>query len=318
MKKVFIDGKAGTTGLQLENLLSARTDVILLTLPEERRKDACARREMINTADVVFLCLPDDAAREAVSWAEHPDTVVIDASTAHRTSPGWAYGLPELSRRHRAAVAEGKRIAVPGCHASGFAALVYPLVQSGLLPPDTPLTCTSLTGYSGGGKAMIGQYETGRYPGDPLCAPRPYALGLTHKHLPEMTAVCGLAHPPHFYPVVGDIARGMLVSVPLWGCQLKKSGGAPAVWEALAAHYEGCTFVKVMQPGAPDALDGGALDPTALNGTNRLELFVFGHEAQALAVARLDNLGKGASGAAVQCMNLALGWPEETGLVPVD
>ncbi|MDR0380469.1 MAG: N-acetyl-gamma-glutamyl-phosphate reductase [Oscillospiraceae bacterium] len=314
--RVFIDGQAGTTGLQLKTRLRARPDVELLTLPANRRRDPDARQALQNSADIVFLCLPDDAARDAARLVTNPDTCVIDASTAHRTAPGWVYGLPELSSLHRAALGRAKRIAVPGCHATGFAAAVYPLIAGGLLPADTPLTCTSLTGYSGGGKALIARYETAaRTPGDALCAPRPYALTLTHKHLPEMQSVCGLIHPPHFYPVVGDMARGMLVSVPLWGHQFTRPGGARAVWELLSGHYARSRFIRVQPQGAADALEAGFLDPTALNGTNTLELFVFGHETQALVVARLDNLGKGASGAAVQCMNIARGLPEDTALI---
>ncbi len=310
---VFIDGREGTTGLQLEARLRDRDDVTLLTIDPNRRKDVNARSALIEQADVVFLCLPDVSARESVAMAP-PETRVIDASTAHRVSPGWAYGLPELSPAHRTAVAKGMRISVPGCHAGGFAALVYPLVAAGLLPADAKLSCASLTGYSGGGRSLIETYETDRRPADRLCAPRPYALGLSHKHLPEMQAVCGLIHPPHFMPVVGDMAQGMLVTVPLWGADLSVPGGARAVFETLSAHYESSRFVRVMPFGGPEQLDAGFLDPTACNGTNFMDLFVFGHETQALAVARLDNLGKGASGAAVQCMNIACGLAEDLGL----
>ena len=309
--KVFIDGRAGTTGLQLEQRLRARSDIILIDIDPIRRKDPGARKSCIEQSDVVFLCLPDVEARESAAMAPK-DTLVIDASTAHRTDPDWTYGLPELSPDHRAAAAHSRRIAVPGCHAAGFISAVYPLVANGLLPRDTRLSCTSLTGYSGGGRPLIETYETDRVPGDPLHAPRPYALGLTHKHLPEMTAVCGLTYAPHFLPVLGDMERGMLVSVPLWDAQLSRHGGAQMVWETLATHYGNSRFVKV-QPFAPE-LPGGCLDPTACNGTNRLELFVFGHETQILVTARLDNLGKGASGAAVQCMNVACGLDEGIGL----
>jgi N-acetyl-gamma-glutamyl-phosphate reductase len=257
---------------------------------------------MIGQAEVVFLCLPDEAARESARMTP-PDTLVIDASTAHRTTPGWVYGLPELSQKHREAIACAKRVANPGCHSSGFIALVYPLVAAGLIDRDAPLSCTSLTGYSGGGLAMMHEYETNRARGDRLQAPRPYALSLNHKHLPEMAAVTGLNRPPLFMPVLGDMAQGMLVSVPLFA-------PAEAVWQVLDAHYRDSHFVRVMpllNPTEP-------LDPTALNGTNDMELFVFGHEGQSLLVARLDNLGKGASGAAVQCMNIALGLDESTGL----
>ncbi len=297
--KIFIDGSAGTTGLQLENRLKNQTDVTLIRLNEENRKNDKARREAMCQADAVFFCLPDAQAKEAAAWVPK-DTLLIDASTAHRTHPDWVYGLPELSKEHAERVARSKRIAVPGCHATGFNLLVYPLIASGLLPRDTRLSCTSLTGYSGGGKAMIERYETDRRRGDALSSPRPYALGLSHKHLPEMQAVCGLTAPPLFMPVVGDIRQGMLVSVPLWREQLTRAGGAQAVWERYAEHYDGCGHVRVLSMG-DDMLDAGALDATACNDTDDAELMVFGNDTQMLLVARLDNLGKGASGAAVQC-----------------
>ncbi|MDR3206971.1 MAG: N-acetyl-gamma-glutamyl-phosphate reductase [Oscillospiraceae bacterium] len=311
--KVFIDGQAGTTGLQLEQRLRARGDVTLLAVDPARRKDPEARRAMMAQADAVFLCLPDEEARVSASLAP-ADTLVIDASTAHRTAPGWAYGLPELSEAHRAAVAASKRVALPGCHAAGFIAAVYPLVAAGLLPRDTRLSCTSLTGYSGGGRALMEAYETARTPGDPLHAPRPYALGLSHKHLPEMRTVTGLAEPPLFLPVVGDMAQGMLVTVPLWGAWLTRPGGARTVWETLSPHYEGSRFIRVMPLDLTANTQVGFLDPTACNGTNRLELFVFGHETQALLAARLDNLGKGAAAAATQCLNIARGLDETTAI----
>ena len=304
---VFIDGQDGTVGLQLEQRLRGRPDVTLLEIdPNDIKKcqDLGERKERILRADVVFLCLPDEHARISASIAP-ADTLVIDASTAHRTAPGWAYGLPELSPEHRAAIQNSRRIAVTGCHAAGFIAAIYPLISSGLLPRDTRLSCTSLTGYSGGGRDLIAAYRTNRTPDDPLHAPRPYALGLHHKHLAEMKAVCGLDHAPLFLPVLGDMYQGMLVTVPLWA-------DARVVWETLYKHYIDSHFIKVM-PFAPE-LPGGCLDPTACNGTNRLELFVFGHETQALIVSRLDNLGKGASGAAVQCMNIACGLQETMGL----
>ena len=311
--KIFIDGQAGTTGLQLEERLNKRQDITLLEIDPALRKDRDAKQALINEADVTFLCLPDDEARISAEMAPK-DTLVIDASTAHRTVPGWAYGLPELSSQHRAAIAAAKRIAVPGCHACGFNAMIYPLVSKGLLPKDAKINCTSLTGYSGGGRGLIETYETGRLPGDPLHAPRPYALGLTHKHLPEMKAVSGLTHPPHFYPVVGDMAQGMLVTVHLWADQFTKVVTPKAVWEHLAEHYCDSHFAQIQPLDMTAVCDNGFLDPTACNGTNRLELFVFGHENQIILAARLDNLGKGASGAAVQCMNIACGLDERTGL----
>jgi len=311
--KIFIDGQAGTTGLQLEERLRKRQDITLLEIDPALRKDPKAKQALIEEADVIFLCLPDDEARISAAMAPE-DTLVIDASTAHRTVSGWAYGLPELSSSHRTNVAYAKRIAVPGCHACGFNAMIYPLIAENLLPKDVQINCTSLTGYSGGGRGLIETYETGRLPGDPLHAPRPYALGLTHKHLPEMKAVSGLIHPPHFYPVVGDMAQGMLVTVHLWANQFVTPTTPKAVWELLAEHYNNAHFVKVQPMDMTTVCDNGFLDPTACNGTNRLELFVFGHEQQIILAARLDNLGKGASGAAVQCMNIARGLDERTGL----
>ena len=301
--KVFIDGQAGTTGLKLEQRLQPRADIQLLTIDPALRKDPAARLALMEQADCVFLCLPDDEARKAAAMAP-ADKLLIDASTAHRTISGWTYGLPELSAQQRCYIANAKRIAVPGCHAAGFISLVYPLVACGLLGASDKLHCTSLTGYSGGGKGLIETYETDRVDGDALQAPRPYALGLSHKHLPEMKCYAGLAHAPHFMPVLGDMVQGMLVSVPIWDVNKK------TLWEALHSHYKDSRFIQVMP------LDDytGPLDSTALNDTNRMEIFVTGHDQQALLIARLDNLGKGASGAAVQCMNIACGFDEDAGL----
>ncbi len=312
MLKVFIDGREGTTGLQLETRLERHPGVHLLDIDPALRKDEEARRALMEQADAVFLCLPDAAAREAVTLCP-PDTLLLDASTAHRVTPGWTYGLPELCPAQRYALTCARRIAVPGCHATGFLLLVSPLIQAGLLPHDALLSCTSLTGYSGGGKSLIARYEEGRDTREPLSAPRPYALGLTHKHLPEMQGVPGLATPPHFYPVVGDMAQGMLVSVPLWQTQLGVVNAAQAALDCLQTHYRDSRFVHVC-PSEEAPLDGGFLDPTARNNTTDVDLFVFGHETQTLLVARFDNLGKGASGAAVQCFNLAAGFAEDTGL----
>ena len=312
MLKIFIDGQAGTTGLKLEERLKTRQDINLLTIDPALRKDPAARLKLMQQADVVFLCLPDDEARKAAIMAPQ-DTLVIDASTAHRVTKGWAYGLPELSPAHRAALADAKRIAVPGCHAAGFISMVYPLISAGLISRDARLHCHSLTGYSGGGRSLIEAYERDRSH-DSLQAPRPYALGLTHKHLPEMQGICGLTHPPHFMPVVGDIAQGMFVTVPLWTAGLLKPAGVEDIWEYWANHYSQSQFVKVMPLDMAQNTDGGFMDMTACNNTNMLELFVFGHEHQVLLGARLDNLGKGASGAAVQCMNIACGLDENIGL----
>ena len=307
--KIFIDGQAGTTGLKLEERLKTRQDIHLLEIDPNLRKDPTARQHLMQQADVIFLCLPDDEARKSAAMAPQ-NAIVIDASTAHRVAPGWVYGLPELSKAHRAALANAKRIAVPGCHAAGFISMIYPLLEAGLLSRDIRLSCNSLTGYSGGGRRLIETYEQGRKPGDALQAPRPYALGLCHKHLPEMKGVCDLTYPPHFMPVVGDIAQGMLVTVPLWTADFEKTASAADVWQILNQHYHTSRFVKVMPFDITANTDGGFMDITACNNSNRLELFVFGHETQVLLGARLDNLGKGASGAAVQCMNIACGLDE--------
>ena len=300
MVKVFIDGKAGTTGLRIFERLQKRDDVKIVSLSENLRKDPAARKEAINCADVVFLCLPDDAAREAVTLAENPHTVVIDASTAHRTQAGWAYGFPELSPRFRAAVQSGKRIANPGCYASGFLALVYPLVQGGILPPDYPLVCHAVSGYSGAGKKGIEQYESENRDRS-LQTPRLYALGLTHKHLPEMTQISGLTRTPVFNPYICDYECGMSVTVPLFADLLSRSVTKEDLTEFYREWYKGERFVGVGRE------ESGFLCEIALNGTNRLEIFVNGNEERILLVSRLDNLGKGASGAAIQNMNLALG-----------
>lgn len=307
MIKVFIDGKAGTTGLRIFERLQKRDDVTIVSLSENSRKDPAARKEAINGADVVFLCLPDDAAREAVTLAENPHTVVIDASTAHRTQAGWAYGFPELSPRFRAAVQSGKRIANPGCYASGFLALVYPLVQGGILLPDYPLVCHAVSGYSGAGKKGIEQYESENRDRS-LQTPRLYALGLTHKHLPEMTQISGITRTPVFNPYICDYECGMSVTVPLFADLLSRSVTKEDLTEFYREWYKGERFVGVGRE------ESGFLCANALNGTNRLEIFVNGNEERILLVSRLDNLGKGASGAAIQNMNLALGLDEGLGL----
>ena len=305
MTQVFIDGSAGTTGLRIHSRLAARSDVTLLTLPEERRKDPAARREALLAADVAFLCLPDDAAREAAAWADDGDVAVIDTSTAHRTAPGWTYGFPEL-RGARARIRASRRIANPGCHASGFVALVAPLVEAGLLAADTPLSCFSLTGYSGGGKKMIAEYEA---PGRDalLDAPRMYGLTQSHKHLPEMQAVCGLTTAPLFCPIVAPYYAGMEVTVPLHAAQL---GGSAADVRALYADYYADGLVRVAAPGG----ENGFLSAGAFAGRDDMQLSVEGSDERILLVARFDNLGKGASGAAIQNMNLLLGVSESTGL----
>ena len=310
---VFVDGQEGTTGLRIHEYLAARRDVEVLRIDPERRKDIAERARLLNAADVAFLCLPDAASREAAALVTNPGTCLIDASTAHRTAPGWVFGLPELAPGQRAALRAAKRIANPGCHASAFILALRPLVDSGLVPAGLALSATSITGYSGGGKKMIEQYQAAASGSEQaLASPRPYALTLTHKHLPEMMAHTGLSTPPIFMPVVGNFYKGLAVTVPL---HLGALGTTPeAVHAALAARYAGERFIRVMPLRDPATLDSGFFDVQGCNDTNRVDLFVFANDTQALVVARLDNLGKGASGAAVQAMNVHLGLDEGLGL----
>ena len=299
-KKIFIDGKAGTTGLRIEERLAGRDDVEIISLPDELRKDLDARKEMLNKADYVFLCLPDAAAKEAVAMIDNLDTVVIDASTAHRTNPAWAYGFPELDDEFDEKIRRSKRIAVPGCHASGFIALVYPLIKAGILPKDALLTAHSLTGYSGGGKSMIADYE-GAERDVLLDAPRQYALGQTHKHLPEMVKVTGLENAPVFCPIVSDFYSGMEVTIPLFKSQLAKGG----IDEIRAVYKAVYNYPLVCYKEETD--EGGFLSAGALSGKDAMQIEVHGNEDRILLIARYDNLGKGASGAAVECLNIKLG-----------
>ena len=308
---VFVDGQEGTTGLRIHEYLAARRDVEVLRIDADKRKDAAERARLLNAADVAFLCLPDAAAREAAALVTNPRTCLIDASTAHRIAPGWAFGLPELAPGQRDALRATKRIANPGCHATAFILLLRPLVDAGLIPATHPVSATSITGYSGGGKKMIEQYQA--QPIAPLLtSPRPYALNLAHKHLPEMATHTGLSTPPAFMPVVSNFYKGLAVTVPLHLAQLGTTGAA--LHAALAARYSGERFIRVMPLSDPDTLEAGGLDVQACNDTNRVDLFVFASERHALLVARLDNLGKGASGAAVQSMNVHIGMDEGLGL----
>jgi len=309
--KVFVDGQEGTTGLRIHEYLAARRDVEVLRIDADKRKDAAERARLLNAADVAFLCLPDAASREAASMVNNPRTCLIDASTAHRTVPGWAYGLPELAAGQRDAIRASKRIANPGCHASAFILLLRPLVDAGLVPAAQVISATSITGYSGGGKKMIDQYQT--FPTEPaLTSPRPYGLGLAHKHLPEMAAHTGLAAPPIFQPIVGNFYKGLAVSVPLSLSALGVT--AEALQTAFEAHYAGERFIRVMPLRDAATLESGFFDVQGCNDTNRVDLFVFASDTQAVLMARLDNLGKGASGAAVQAMNVHLGVDEALGL----
>lgn len=312
MTRVYVDGQEGTTGLRIRDVLANRDDIDVLSIDPDKRKDPAERARLLNAADVAFLCLPDDAAREAVALVENPDTCIIDASTAHRTAPGWVFGLPELVPGQRERLRASKRIANPGCHATSFILLVRPLVDAGIVPRTFPLTATSITGYSGGGRKMIEQYQAG---GDVrLTSPRPYALGLSHKHLPEMLTHSGLAVAPVFMPVVSNFYKGLAVTIPLQLAQLPGGVTAQALHGALEAYYAAEPFVRVMPLDDPATLAAGGLDVQGSNDTNRVDVFVFGGKGQALLIARLDNLGKGASGAAVQSMNVHLGVDEALGL----
>ena len=304
MTKVFIDGSAGTTGLRIYERLALRKDIELVLLSDALRKDPAARKAALDTSDIAFLCLPDDAAREAVELLESPDTVIIDTSTAHRTAPGWTYGFPELTGQ-REKIAASKRIANPGCHASGFISLIAPLTEKGLIGKSEKLTCFSLTGYSGGGKKMIAQYESEE--AGVLRAPRTYGLSQQHKHLPEMAAVCGLSSEPVFSPIVSSFYAGMEVVVPLFASQVR--GGIDAV-RAVYRDYYGTNTVRFCE----NADEEGFLSAEKLSGFDHMELAVFGNEERFTLVSRFDNLGKGASGAAIQNMNIVLGIDENTGL----
>ena len=297
--KIFIDGREGTTGLQISSRLEARTDIELLAIDDSMRKDIGERKRLINEADLVFLCLPDEAARESVALIENDKTRVIDSSTAHRTHPGWVYGLPELSSEHRQKIADARYVANPGCHATGFIVSIYPLIALGILPLDYPLTCFSPTGYSGGGKLMIADYE--QHKSEAMFAPGLYALGLRHKHLPEMMAVTGLTRAPVFCPFVDDYYNGMATTIALHNDMLLKPMTAEDIRRNLTDYYAGQRYITVSHE-----LGGGTLYCNWGAGTNDLELTVSGNEAQTLITARFDNLGKGASGAAIQNMEIML------------
>ncbi|MEW6705359.1 MAG: N-acetyl-gamma-glutamyl-phosphate reductase [Pseudomonadota bacterium] len=310
--RVFVDGQEGTTGLRIHEVLSRRDDIELLRIDPDRRKDPAERSRLLNEAEIAFLCLPDTAAREAVLLLNNPNTCLIDASTAHRTDPSWVFGLPELAPGQRDKLRRSKRIANPGCHATAFILLMRPLVEAGIVPPALPVSATSITGYSGGGKKMIQQYEAGG--DDRLRSPRPYALKLSHKHLPEMMLHTGLTQKPVFLPIVSSFYKGLAVTVPLHFSELAPGTDGARLQAALEQRYAGERFVRVMPLSDAATLEEGYFDVQACNDTNRVDIFVFASDTQALLMARLDNLGKGASGAAVQCMNIHLGADEGLGL----
>lgn len=311
-QRVFIDGEAGTTGLQIRERLEGRRDLELVSIDPAKRKDADERKRLLNGGDAVILCLPDEAAREAVGLIENDAVKVIDASTAYRTAPGWAYGFAEMAKGQRGAIAASKRISNPGCYPTGFIALTRPLVEAGLLPRDWAVSVNAVSGYSGGGKAMIAEFEEEASPTFTRAPYRIYAMAQRHKHVPEMQKYAGLARAPIFAPSVGRYYKGMIVEVPLPLAAIANGSKLADVHGVLAQAYKGERFVSVASLDEARALR--TLDPEGLNGTNELKLFVFGHDEEARLVALLDNLGKGASGAAVQNLNLALGLDEGAGL----
>lgn len=316
MVRIYIDGQEGTTGLKIQERFENRNDIEIIRISEEKRKDSAERARLINSADYVFLCLPDAASREAVSFVDKDNDHVriIDASTAHRTNPDWAYGFPELSPEHREKIRTSNRVAVPGCYASGFASIVYPLVNNGIIPADFPVFAYATSGYSGAGKKAIAVYESEDKPFE-FGSPRQYALSQEHKHLPEMQAVSGLTYPPMFNPMVCDYFSGMVVSVPIQTRMLEKKTTAVQIYEMYKKHYSGAEMVEVMPLMPAEEQKSFFLASNTLSGMNKMQIFVFGNDEQILLCSRLDNLGKGASGAAVQCLNIMLGIDETTGLV---
>lgn len=310
MVKVYIDGQEGTTGLKILERFKNRNDIELLRIDEDKRKDNEERKKLINSSDFTFLCLPDAAAKEAVAMADS-SVRIIDASTAHRTNPDWAYGFPELSKEFREKIAIGNRVAVPGCYASGFVSMVYPLVKLGIMPKDYPVCVHAVSGYSGAGKKAIAVYESNDRPAE-FDSPRQYALTQAHKHLPEMQKICGLDYAPAFNPLVCDYFSGMVVSLPIHTRLLLKKYTADDIRKALTEFYADSYFVKVMPEGSPE---DGFIGANNLSGTNMMQLFVNGNDDRLILCSRLDNLGKGASGAAVQCLNIMMGIDEKTGLI---
>ncbi len=315
--KVFINGSEGTTGLRILERFENRDDVEVIPIPSELRKDPATVKEKMNASDITFFCLPDAASIEALTYVENPNTKIIDASTAHRTLPGWNYGFPELSEAHREGIITGKRVAVPGCHASGFISLVYPLVKGGLLPKDALLTCTSISGYSGAGKKAIAQYEDKEARSltnpDPLSSPRQYALAQAHKHLKEMKAIPGLSHEPVFLPYICDFYCGMLVTVPLQKEMFSKTVSLKGLQAYFEEYYSGKPFINVL-PEGNELVASNFIPVNTLKGYDGMEILIYGNDERPVLSARFDNLGKGASGAAIQCFNLMTGAPEDKGL----
>lgn len=312
--KIFIDGKEGTTGLKIFERFAKRSDIELLTLSEEKRKDSAERKKMINASDYTFLCLPDAAAKESVELCTNPNTKIIDASTAHRTSPDWAYGFPELDKTFREKIQNSKRVAVPGCYASGAIAILYPLVKTQILPEDYPVVIHAVSGYSGAGKKAISRYEEpNRNP--ELDSPRLYALNQNHKHLPEIKLISGLTYEPIFNPYVCDYFQGMTVSIGLHTRLLNKKINPQDLTEIFKTHYGKNNFVHVQEPNGENILTEAFIGANNLAGTNEMQLFVCGNSERIVITSRFDNLGKGASGAAVQCLNIMMGIDESTGLL---
>ena len=311
--KIFVDGLEGTTGLNISDYLDNRDDIEILKIDSNERKDPNARKKLLNEADIAILCLPDVASKESVSLVENSNTRIIDASTAFRTDKNWVYGIPELNKNQRSLIKSAKRVSVPGCHATGFALSLNPLIQQGIVPTDYPVSFTSLTGYSGGGKNLIGIYENGELEG--INSPKHYSLQLNHKHLPEMQYIAGLQYAPLFTPILGNYYKGMTTSLPLTTRLLNKKVSAKEVHEILETYYENEYFIKVLPFGDETYFEKGMLNTEGCINTNRLELIVVGNEDQVIVMARFDNLGKGASGAAIQNLNIMLGCEEHKGLI---
>lgn len=312
---IYVDGQDGTTGLKIHERLSKRSDIDLIKIESHKRKDLAERSQLMNDADIVFLCLPDVAAKEAVSLVYNQNTKIIDASTAHRVDPGWVYGIPELSVEQRTRIISSKRVSVPGCHASGFNIPLYPLIKQGILPRDYPITCFSITGYSGGGNKLIEEYESTDGCKEGLTSPNLYGLGLNHKHLPEMQHITGLTYVPIFTPIVSNFYKGMLVTIPLFKRLFRKKVTPHNIHDFLSNYYKNQVFIEVMPYDPSNDLNHGFLNSIGCNNSNKLQIFVFENAEQILLVSRLDNLGKGSSGAAVQNMNLMLGLSETLGLI---